>query len=1389
MKQTIFIACILWASVIISSQAFSDSVCYEDKDQDGYGNLEVTGECGPGFIDNSNDCDDNDADIYPGCSTAVCRICYQDADSDGDGNPEVSKGCIDTCTAGYVENIDDCNDNNSEIFKDAPEKCNTKDDDCDGAIDENMKQRFYIDVDGDGCGVAESFITVCPTESGSPPSGYASEACDCDDSNEFRFSGNIEQTCNGIDEDCNDIDPCPGSGDCINIPDVPLETIAEQPPPMVMFVIDNSGSMDHEIMTAENMGNFDNDTWWDFLRLFGNYSYVYAANGDKGLKSDHLYGESEALEGHTITIEILGFTIESKFLSVIEDYLVKAHWNLLTQWHEYNKLFYNPKTTYDPWPNMDNANIDKPRSNPLSADIQTDLRKEFFKTSSFEVCETCIEKKWYGEITKKCKCVPHDAVSVKRSHYYVQSKIDNQIYLVNIETDKIQYYRVDYYEDYTFKIWGIDTGLQTKPDYTVRKLYKTNNPPSDVLTNRTVQQERQNFSNWYSYYRRRMFAVKAAIAKAITNIEGAKIGFYFINNKHNSNRASDIKNQELLPVKCRNTDDISNITLEDRTSELLDVLYHSPLKKLGTPLRLALKETGKYFEGDSNCVASSSPFTEDGGECQHAFSILLTDGFWSGGSPDVGNVDFHEGSCFKDDYDNTLADVAMRYYKDDLRSGLDNFVPPRPGDNAVHQHMVTYSLSFGVGGSINPDNYPNCPPEIIPESGCPCPEWPEIQKNTNSTIDDLYHAAVNGRGRFFKATDSKELADSIQVIINQIPTSGSVASISSSGPKLETNINIYQGSYNSKDWSGDLKAFSLKSGSTNEFDFENHKWSASAQLKEKEWRSRQIFTSNNGTNLIPFDTGMASTLKDRIYADATIQDRIINYIKGDDTYEKRNNVGHYRNRYSKLGDIIHSSPLYVDNETGPDFVYIGANDGMVHLLDAATGEELYGYIPNLVFENLKNLVNQNYFHTYYVDATPVFKSTNIGNFVIGGLGKGGKGYYCLNFNDFTRSWEFPSNSNPDDSVVTMGYSYSTPYIVESQVGFVVIFGNGYNSSKETAALYIRNVTDGSKVATISTKSGGCNGLSTPALIDIDFDGIVDYAYAGDLRGQLWKFDLRDSNPNNWKVAYGTTSAPKPLFQAKNIKGTPQPITSKPDVFSHCLINREGYIVVFGTGSYITDGDTKSIDQQTLYAIWDWQNDERDASFYFGAFDEDRKLSHMIEFGSGYEKLTLQKQNLEIDYTQGNYLVLSDNSLTWYPDKNEDEVSHVGWYFDLPKSGERIVANPSVREGKIFMATLVPAKKKCGVDGKSSIYILDACSGGRLADPVFKVNDEYVKVEAPGLEAVPPSGIELQTVVNNPVFLHDPNNQSDVLIFGDLGDSVVLPSIEIKSEQGRFYWKY
>lgn len=151
----------------------------------------------------------------------------------------------------------------------------------------------------------------------------------------------------------------------------------------------------------------------------------------------------------------------------------------------------------------------------------------------------------------------------------------------------------------------------------------------------------------------------------------------------------------------------------------------------GTPLRNGLKNIGRYFEGlygKPSPLPSTEFFGSDtypffkadyGGSCQQSFAILMTDGFWNGTNPSVNNadrdddgvqVDGFDGAPYADNASDTLADVAMKYYETDLNTSLTNDVPVNSTDMANHQHLVTYSLSFGLEGTLDRDSYLNCPP-------------------------------------------------------------------------------------------------------------------------------------------------------------------------------------------------------------------------------------------------------------------------------------------------------------------------------------------------------------------------------------------------------------------------------------------------------------------------------------------------------------------------------------------------------------------------------------------------------------------------------------------------------------------------------------------------------
>jgi type IV pilus assembly protein PilY1 len=180
---------------------------------------------------------------------------------------------------------------------------------------------------------------------------------------------------------------------------------------------------------------------------------------------------------------------------------------------------------------------------------------------------------------------------------------------------------------------------------------------------------------------------------------------------------------------------------------------------------------------------------------------------------------------------------------------------------------------------------------------------------------------------------------------------------------------------------------------------------------------------------------------------------------------------------------------------------------------------------------------------------------------------------------------------------------------------VVIFGNGYNSENSSAELFVLDPADGSILKQIDTGVTNCNGLSSPVLIDVDFDDRVDYVFAGDLHGNLWKFDFTSTDYNDWGVAYGTDNdldgminfldgdVPQPVFQGQENGGAYQPITCKPDVMFHCKEDsvEGGYMVIFGTGKYLGSDDIDDTSQQAVYGIWDY-GDDLDDTEYLGQFD-------------------------------------------------------------------------------------------------------------------------------------------------------------------------------------------
>lgn len=277
-------------------------------------------------------------------------------------------------------------------------------------------------------------------------------------------------------------------------------------------------------------------------------------------------------------------------------------------------------------------------------------------------------------------------------------------------------------------------------------------------------------------------------------------------------------------------------------------------------------------------------------------------------------------------------------------------------------------------------------------------------------------------------------------------------------------------------------------------------------------------------------------------------------------------------------------------------LYGSTNDGRLHAFDADTGSERFTYIPGSLSRMSPNPTSPDRIHKDYAGGTPNFGDAYIDSawktVLIGSPGARGKSVFALDittpdgFSEHNLLWE-----RTDTELPHLGYLLHRGTVARMRDGtWAAVFGNGYDSTEGRAVLYILDVSDGTLLAEIATgaanPSGAPNGLAAPALL-ADNQRTILAAYAGDLHGNLWKFDLSHTQPERWKVAYGSREDPQPLFRATDDAGNPQPIILEPEIGLHPA--GSGYLIYFGTGRHSVAGDGNLGPDpavQSFYGIWD-----------------------------------------------------------------------------------------------------------------------------------------------------------------------------------------------------------
>jgi type IV pilus assembly protein PilY1 len=746
--------------------------------------------------------------------------------------------------------------------------------------------------------------------------------------------------------------------------------------------------------------------------------------------------------------------------------------------------------------------------------------------------------------------------------------------------------------------------------------------------------------------------------------------------------------------------------------------------------------------------------------------MLMTDGEGNGEDPaGVGNQDEDIDNIFvypahRDTTGDRLADVAMKWYKTDLASGYADKVTVQTGastqnlDENNAQHLVTFTVAFGLASSL-----------ADPVDRTQAFSWP------SGSLADMQHAAYNGRGKFLDAGNPEELVRSMQDVISNIESrKGSASAVSFNTSTLLDGTNLYFASFDSVDWKGDVTAFGIDRV-TGELDSQ-HSWSAAEKLNARpnsEMNNRVIYTwglesagTNNGVlfNWSVSDPKPAiNILNDfKVNPDELIDqspfsassDRL-DFIRGDTSHD---GDGLIRKRASRLGDIIHSATRFVGKPLSnwPDsgffgvdgerysgyqattsrdgMVYVGANDGLLHGFRVSDGEEVLAYLPSATASEIDNsglhyFTEVDYQHRYYVDGSPVSADIYMPpldtdnpwrTVLVGALGGGGQGLYALDVTDpaqlsntqaaakKTVLWEFTSQD--DDH---LGFSFSDPQIAMMNNGqWAVIIGNGYNATgtdhAELKILFIEKGLDGEWATagdyiTIDTgkgSSGNKNGLSAPTLIDLDDNGTTDRIYAGDLLGNLWVFDVSGNTTASWAIPYQDGSSnPEPLFTATD-SAIAQPITMKPLVVKpepawvadDAGNNTPNMMVYFGTGQFIATGDAVNTKQQTFYGIWD--------------------------AGAPVTKAKLIQQT-PISNVPSDARVFTQTPVTLAPGVE------LGWYVNLPETGERVVVNAFEHRGLIYFNTMTPSISPCDAGGTSWLMAVDMKTGGNPAFAAFDID--------------------------------------------------------------------
>lgn len=1055
---------------------------------------------------------------------------------------------------------------------------------------------------------------------------------------------------------------------------------------------------------------------------------------------------------------------------------------------DWNTAYYDPDVDYDPWPTY--GGYGWPNIEPTEAwldpgligssqtgrriDLTSAVPADTFGTGRQGRFAT-FDGMWCDNNGTLCSVSIYQGIDYWPAQYYVpdDSSVFTIDYPLTVGSEEISCSDSSslvpelYDSFHNNRSWftGVDA---IAPDGTCLERVEIRTSRTTYPSGRIYEDELQNFANWFTYHRKRHQVARGAIGSALQGIRGIRSGLYWTNNRRT--------------LEMRDLDDSTDL------QTILGENYYY-VAQGSTPNRLALDHAGRQFDTNTDIIQYS---------CQRNYTLMFTDGYWNGSFSGIGNSDGSRGEPYADSVSNTLADIADYYYNRSLRAGTTDIngdpittgevpVPAACSDGTpdpwldcnANLHMNTYSVSFGLSGrDVLGQTYDTGTItgvyDKVKDAYLATPTWPTNIGFDGRTIDDLYHAAVNGRGEMYYAQRPQELKDELQAALRDIlATEGSSAGLTFNSATLNADSLVFNTIFNTTNWTGDLIATRLDPGTG--LPTGGTAWQAQSVLEAQNWEDRHIVSYNGDTsqstvfewaNLTNAQQADLSTSPSGV-SDSLGQQRL-DYLRGD-----RSNEGTmFRERQALLGDMVSSTPAYVANTTvaWPDYnennlfggsgsgdshsyfrrttvrdrdpmIYVGANDGMLHGFDATNGTgggtERLAYIPSAIFsdqnrEGLHFLTDPDYTHRFYVDAEPAYSDVFVNRsgdtrwrtVLSGGFRTGAKGFYAL---DITDPDEF-SDANAADRVLFeyndtadpyLGYMFERPSIGMLNNGeWALIYGNGYNSTNLEGAIYVvfieRVLTDGWIEGNTFMKfpTGRDGAINGITTIDYDSNRVIDAVYAADAGGYLWKLELTGANEATWDYSASSGGLPEPLFEAVNDAGELQPLITRPRVIKHTAVDDAAGNAPNRMVIFGTGSMVEEADL-TNTSVQSFYNVWDDGSVSTTPLDRSDLLESEITTATNSNGSPRRE------------LTLVANQSPW-------GGQNKGFYFDMPLTGERVLDYVDIRESQqsqgdfyALFSSVIPDSDVCTYGGVSWINAVDLKTGETPAYAVFDTDGNGV----------------------------------------------------------------